>query len=418
MNFEKLGLLPELIKAIKNRGYKKPTPIQEKAIPGILEGKDILGGAQTGTGKTGAFALPILNKLNCTTPKNRIPRALVITPTRELADQVTESFVSYGQYLPLKTVKIFGGVKMNPQIASLKSETDIVIATPGRLIDHITQKTINLNNIEILVLDEADKMLDMGFIKDIKKIISILPSKRQNLLFSATYGNDIKKLAKDILNNPLTVEVSRRNKAAEKVNQGIYLIDKSQKRHLLKHLIERENWYQVLVFVRTKHGANRLAKSLDKEGIPSKAIHGDRTQAQRTKALNEFKSGDLQALIATDVAARGIHLDNLNNVVNYDLPQVSEDYIHRIGRTGRAGNSGLAISLICNDDLPQLKKIEKLLKTDLVEFEAFGFVPVKIPKTVSKKANSEKPVGNKPGRRFSKKTNSNKRSSKPKNKRK
>ncbi|MGL1892097.1 MAG: DEAD/DEAH box helicase [Spirochaetaceae bacterium] len=377
MTFDKLGLKPELLKAVESKGYKTATAIQSGSIPAILEGKDLLGGAQTGTGKTAAFALPILDRLSEYDIKTKHPRALVLTPTRELAAQVAESFIHYGKNLKLKTTVIFGGVKINPQIATLKNGVDIIVATPGRLLDHMSQGTINLNKIEVLVLDEADRMLDMGFIRDIKKITAKLPKKRQNLMFSATYGGDIRKLAEELLNEPVSVEVTKRNSAADKVTQIVHKIDKGQKRHLLQHLIKTENWYQVLVFVRTKHGANRLAKALDKEGIPSAAIHGDKSQGARTRALNDFKKGDLQALIATDVAARGLHLDDLSYVVNYDLPQVSEDYVHRIGRTGRAGKTGIAISLVCAEEHSQLKQIEKMLKKNIEVIGVKGFKPVK-----------------------------------------
>lgn len=379
MQFEQLGLNPDILRAVAEKGYKSATPIQEKAVPTIMQGKDVLGGAQTGTGKTAAFALPILNKLNDGSAKSAAPRALVLTPTRELADQVCESFISYGKYLELKSIKIFGGVKMNPQITALRDGADIVIATPGRLLDHIGQDTVDLSRIEILVLDEADRMLDMGFIRDIQKILKALPKHRQNLLFSATYGKDIKDLSAEVLRNPVFIEVSKRNTAADKVNQKIYRIEKSQKRQLLAHLIKEESWYQVLVFVRTRHGANKLARQLDKEGIPSTAIHSDKSQAARTRALKSFKKGDMQALIATDVAARGIDLQDLSHVVNFELPQVPEDYVHRIGRTGRAGKSGTAITLIAPEDRVQLQKIEKILKYSIPEGRVKGFEPVAGP---------------------------------------
>ncbi len=364
MTFKQLGLPPEILDAVEKKGYHKATPIQIQAIPAVLEGRDLLGGAQTGTGKTAAFALPILTilderKRNRKTGK---PKALILAPTRELADQVGESFKSYGTFLNLQTETIYGGVKMNPQITRLRNGTDIVVATPGRLLDHMEQKTIDLTEIEIFVLDEADRMLDTGFIRDIKKIVQTLPSKRQNLLFSATYDRDIKALARDILKNPVMAEVSKRNSAADKIDQFVHYTAKIQKRHLLAHLIEEGAWYQVLVFVKTKHGANRLASQLNKEGIPSSAIHGNKSQAARTKALKAFKKGDIQALIATDIAARGIDLQDLSHVVNYDLPNIPEDYVHRIGRTGRAGKSGTAISLVTPEDKQQLQRIQKLLK--------------------------------------------------------
>ena len=388
MTFEYLGLNPEIQKAVSQKGYKKASPIQEKAIPAVLNGKDVLGGAQTGTGKTAAFALPILEILSSGSRRGKEPRALVITPTRELAEQVGESFISYGTFLKLSVARIYGGVKMNPQVTALKAGTDIVVATPGRLLDHINQKTINLSRIEILVLDEADRMLDMGFIKDIKKILAVLPAVRQNLLFSATYGKDIKSLSAEVLKEPVFVEVSKRNTAAEKVNQVLYRVEKTQKRHLLAHLIKEEAWYQALIFVRTRHGANRLARQLDKDGIPALAIHSDKTQAARNRAMESFRKGDLQILVATDVAARGIDLQDLSHVVNFELPQVAEDYVHRIGRTGRAGKSGTAISLIAPEDRGQLQKIEKILKYSIPERSVKGFKPVYEPKAA-------KPAGKK-----------------------
>jgi len=376
MKFEELGLKPGLLRAADSKGYKTTTPIQAQAIPAIIKGKDVLGGAQTGTGKTAAFALPILDRLSEATIESKHPRALILTPTRELADQVGESFIDYGKFLSLRAIKIYGGVKINPQISNLRNGTDIVIATPGRLLDHLQQKTIDLSRVEILVLDEADRMLDMGFIRDIKKIISFLPPQRQNLLFSATYGNDIKALAKEILRDPVSVEVTKRNAAADKVEQLVHFIDKNQKRHLLAHLIKEGSWYRVLVFVRTKHGANRLASQFYKEGIPSAAIHGNKSQAARTRALKQFIKGDIQALIATDVAARGLHLEDLSHVVNFDLPNIPEDYIHRIGRTGRAGKSGIAISLVSSEDKQHLQRIEKLLKNSVPVGRVDGFKPV------------------------------------------
>lgn len=381
MNFNTSGLRSELLDAVESRGYKEMTPIQSKAIPAILEGKDVLGGAQTGTGKTAAFALPILHRLSDSDDsqkRNRTPRALVLTPTRELADQVGESFKDYGKYLKLRSTSIYGGVGINPQISALRKGVDIVIATPGRLLDHLDHRTINLDQIETLILDEADRMLDMGFIRDIQKILKYLPAKRQNLMFSATYDKDIRKLANGLLNNPVSVEVAGRNTAAEKVEQFVHHVDKTQKRHLLAHLIKTEGWYQVLVFVRTKHGANRLAKQLAQGKIPSAAIHGDKSQGARTRALSQFKQGDLQVLVATDVAARGIHLEELTHVVNFDLPQVPEDYVHRIGRTGRAGKSGTAISFVSSDEKKLLQRIETLLKSSIKQVRAQNFVPVQV----------------------------------------
>jgi len=376
MTFNKLGLKPEILSALEKTGYNKATPIQEQAIPAIMNGKDVLGGAQTGTGKTAAFALPILDRLSENPKRAKYPRALVITPTRELADQVAESFRTYGRDLKLVSTKIYGGVKINPQISALKNGTDIVIATPGRLLDHLNQGTIKLNQVEILVLDEADRMLDMGFINDIKKIIKNLPEGRQNLLFSATYSKDIKILANGVLKNPVNIEVSKRNTAADKVEQFVHHVAKDQRKELLAHLIQDGSWYQALVFVKMKHGANRLAQQLNKLGIPSAAIHGDKSQGARTRALKDFKKGDIQALIATDVAARGLQIDNLDYVVNFDLPQVPEDYVHRIGRTGRAGKSGKAVSLVHPEDKKQLQRIEKLLKYTIDTVKVEGFEPL------------------------------------------
>ncbi len=377
MNFNSLGLNRELLDAVADRGYSLPTPIQAQSIPAILAGKDLRGGAQTGTGKTAAFALPILQKLHTSKRKNRNPRALVLSPTRELAAQVAESFQSYGTYLSLTSICIFGGVKINPQISALKRGADVLVATPGRLLDHLNQNTLDLSNIEVLVLDEADRMLDMGFIRDIRKIIGYLPSVRQNLLFSATYSKEIKKLSAQVLRNPEVVEVARRNEAAEKVEQLFYAVPREQKRHFLVHLIETQSWYQALVFVGTKHGADRLCKQLVKKGIPAGAIHGNKSQNARTKTLESFKKGDLQIMVATDVAARGIHLEGLSHVVNFNLPQVAEDYIHRIGRTGRAGESGEAITFVSTDEQDQWKKVQRVLKDQVSVQEPAGFTPVK-----------------------------------------
>ena len=376
MTFNDFTLSDEIVKAVQAKGYETPTPIQQKAIPAILDRRDVLAGAQTGTGKTAAFALPVLELLKRAGNKERNPRVLVLTPTRELAAQVGESFTLYGKNLPFRTEIIFGGVKINPQIQRLKDGCDILVATPGRLLDHISQKTLDLRNIEYLILDEADRMLDMGFIRDIRKIISLLPGKRQNLLFSATYGKEIKGLCNSLLNNPVLAEVRQGNKTADKIDQIAYRTERPQKRHLLSYLIKKESWYQVLVFVRTKHGANRLAKQLTKAGIPSSALHGDKSQGARTRALKEFKEGGLQALIATNVAARGLDLQGLDYVVNFDLPQMAEDYVHRIGRTGRAGESGKAVTFITPDDGKQLKVIEKLIGSTIPVGKAKGFVPV------------------------------------------
>jgi len=352
MTFNDLGLSTELLRAVSDQGYSQPTPIQAKAIPVVLEGGDILAGAQTGTGKTAGFTLPLLQRLNAAQPVRgkRPVRALVLTPTRELAAQVADSITAYGKYLPLRSSVIFGGVSIRPQINTLRNGVDILVATPGRLLDHVQQKTLDLSKIEILVLDEADRMLDMGFIRDIRKILALLPKQRQNLLFSATFSNEIKQLADGLLNNPVMIEVARRNTAAESVAQTIHMVDKGRKRALLSHLIRSQDWQQVLVFTRTKHGANRLAGQLAKDGISTAAIHGNKSQGARTKALADFKKNSVRVLVATDIAARGLDIDQLPQVVNFELPNVSEDYVHRIGRTGRAGREGQAVSLVSSDE--------------------------------------------------------------------
>jgi len=377
MSFTSLGLSAPILKAIKEQGYDNPTPIQKQAIPVILDKKDILAGAQTGTGKTAGFTLPLLELLSRAKPlkgKHHI-KALILTPTRELAAQVGESVMLYGKHLPFKSTVIFGGVKINSQIVQLKKGMDIVIATPGRLLDHVAQKTIDLSKVQHLILDEADRMLDMGFINDIKKILAILPNQRQNLLFSATYSNEIRKLSERLLNSPTLIEVARRNTSSEIVKQAVYHVDKTRKRELLTHLINEGKWKQVLVFTRTKHGANRLSGQLDKDGITAVAIHGNKSQNARTKALADFKKGDVRVLVATDIAARGIDIDQLPHVVNFELPNVSEDYVHRIGRTGRAGNEGEAISLVCVDEDEFLANIEKLIKKDIPKVWLKGFKP-------------------------------------------
>ena len=377
MSFETLGLSKLLLKAIKEQGYTKPTPIQEQAIPVILSRKDILAGAQTGTGKTAGFTLPLLELLSRAKPtkQKHQTRALILAPTRELAAQVGESVELYGKHLPFKSAVIFGGVKINPQITQLRKGVDIIIATPGRLLDHMSQKTVDLRHVEFLILDEADRMLDMGFINDIKKVLAVLPKQKQTLLFSATYSDEIKKLSDRLLNSPTLIEVARQNTASESVKQAIYHVDKIRKRELLTHLINEGKWKQVLVFTRTKHGANRLSGQLDKDGITSVAIHGNKSQNARTKALADFKKGDVRVLVATDIAARGIDIDQLPHVVNYELPNVSEDYVHRIGRTGRAGNIGEAISLVCVDEHEYLADIEKLIKKDIPKVWLKGFKP-------------------------------------------
>ncbi|HSC79797.1 MAG TPA: DEAD/DEAH box helicase [Chitinolyticbacter sp.] len=376
MSFSSLGLSEALVRAVTEIGYTEPTPIQAQAIPAILGGGDLLAGAQTGTGKTAGFTLPLLQRLS-EHPREGEPkiRALILTPTRELAAQVEESVRNYGKHVKLKSMVMFGGVSINPQIEKLKKRIDILVATPGRLLDHVSQGTIDLSAIEILVLDEADRMLDMGFIHDIKKVLALLPQKRQNLLFSATFSDEIKELADRLLNNPALIEVARRNATADSIAQKVYLVDRDKKRQLLAHLIKQHNWFQVLVFTRTKHGANRLAEQLAKDEIPALAIHGNKSQGARTRALSEFKTGTLQVLVATDIAARGIDIDELPHVVNYELPNVSEDYVHRIGRTGRAGAEGEAISLVCVDEFKLLSDIEKLIKRELPRVTLESFEP-------------------------------------------
>ncbi|WP_319782229.1 DEAD/DEAH box helicase [Oceanisphaera sp. IT1-181] len=367
MSFASLGLNAQLVQAINECGYTEPTPIQAQAIPLVLAGGDLLAGAQTGTGKTAGFGLPMLQRLSETKAKplanGRAPvRALVLTPTRELAAQVEENIRAYAKHSDLRTLAMFGGVSINPQMKALGGKIDIVVATPGRLLDHVSQRSIDLSRIEMLVLDEADRMLDMGFIRDIQRIIAKMPAKRQNLLFSATFSNEIKKLAETLLTNPEHIEVATRNATADTIAQRFYGVDKNKKRALLSYLIGHHNWRQVLVFTRTKHGANRLAMQLDKDGLPAMAIHGDKSQGARTRALSQFKEGKLRVLVATDIAARGIDISELPHVVNYELPHVAEDYVHRIGRTGRAGVKGEAVSLISFEEKPLLKAIEKVIK--------------------------------------------------------
>ena len=381
MSFAQLGLSADIVRAVTEHGYTIPTPIQAQAIPAVLLGGDLLAGAQTGTGKTAGFTLPILHRLSTSTSApttstaTRPIRALILTPTRELAAQVEESVRTYGKYLKLTSAVIFGGVGINPQIKLLKHGVDILVATPGRLLDHMGQGTVNLSQVEILILDEADRMLDMGFIKDIKKVLAVLPKKRQNLLFSATFSEEIKTLADGLLNAPKMIEVARRNSTVEIIAQKIYPVDRDKKHPLLAHLIKTNNWPQVLVFTRTKHGANKLVEQLEKDGISGMAIHGNKSQSARTKALAEFKDGKLQVLVATDIAARGIDIDQLPHVVNYDLPNIPEDYVHRIGRTGRAGATGEAVSLVCVDEHEMLRDIEKLIKRELPKEVVPGFEP-------------------------------------------
>jgi len=360
MSFTDLGLIPELLRAVAEKGYDAPTPIQAQAVPAVLAGRDVLAGAQTGTGKTAGFVLPILQRLGA--PAGTTPRSLVLVPTRELAAQVAESARAYGKYLRLRTFQVFGGVNINPQITQLRAGCDILVATPGRLLDLAQQRAVNLGHVEILVLDEADRMLDMGFIHDIKRVLKLLPASRQNLLFSATYSDEIRALAERLLRDPLSIQVAPRNAPIELVEQRAYRVPKEHKRHLLAHLIRENDWRQVLVFTRTKHGANRLAQQLEGAGITAAAIHGNKSQSARIRALEAFKQGEIRALVATEVAARGLDIKELPHVINYELPNVPEDYVHRIGRTGRAGRAGEAISLVGEDETALLRDVERLLR--------------------------------------------------------
>ena len=378
MTFDSLGLHAEILRAVNEQGYTTPTPIQQQAIPIVLAGDDLLASAQTGTGKTAGFTLPLLHRLAADEKpiKGRRPvRALILTPTRELAAQVGENVQSYSRYLKLRSLVVFGGVSINPQMMKLRGGVDILVATPGRLLDLVHQNAVQLSEIEILVLDEADRMLDMGFIHDIRRILAKLPARRQNLLFSATFSDEIKALAEKLLDRPKLVEVARRNTASEQVSQQVHFVDKKRKRELLSYLIGKENWQQVLVFTRTKHGANHLAEQLSKDGITAAAIHGNKSQGARTRALENFKTGEVRVLVATDIAARGIDIEELPHVVNYELPNVAEDYVHRIGRTGRAAASGSALSLVCVDEHKLLRDIEKLLKKEIPRLAIPGYEP-------------------------------------------
>ncbi|MES1954551.1 DEAD/DEAH box helicase [Salinisphaera hydrothermalis] len=370
MSFDSLGLSPHLLASIADAGYSSPTPIQSQAIPAIIDGADVLGAAQTGTGKTAAFVLPILERLGQSHEKK--PRVLVLAPTRELAAQVAESVTTYGANTQLKRTVVFGGVGYQPQISAFKKGVDIVVATPGRLLDHLQNGNIDLSNLNTLVLDEADRMLDMGFIHDIKRVLKYVPSQRQTLLFSATFSNDIRKLANSLLTNPVEIDVAPRNSTAERVAQRVIMVEKARKRAVLSHLIGSKNWSQVLVFTRTKHGANRLVKQLETDGLTAAALHGNKSQNARTKALDGFKNGTVRVLVATDIAARGIDIDALPHVVNYELPTVPEDYVHRIGRTGRAGAEGEALSLVGPDERKNLKGIEKLIGQQIDRFQPEG----------------------------------------------
>ncbi|EIJ36943.1 DEAD/DEAH box helicase [Thiothrix nivea] len=397
MSFSELGLAEPLLRAIAEQGYATPTPIQQQGIPAVLSGRDLMAAAQTGTGKTAGFTLPMLHRLmEGKRPASNHIRALVLTPTRELAAQVGESVRDYGAHLPLASTIVFGGVSINPQMMALRKGVDVLVATPGRLLDLYEQNAVKFSQVEMLVLDEADRMLDMGFIRDIRKILALLPKRRQNLLFSATFSDDITALAKGLLHDPLQVSVSPRNAAANTVKQSVYLIDKARKTALLSHLVRDNQWEQVLVFTRTKHGANRLAEKLARDGVTAAAIHGNKSQGARTKALADFKQNNIRVLVATDIAARGIDIDQLPHVVNFELPNVSEDYVHRIGRTGRAGASGEAISLVEPEEHKYLKGIEKLIKQTLPreELPAISAAPER-PRTEAKTADAE---ADKPGK--------------------
>jgi ATP-dependent RNA helicase RhlE len=396
MSFNSLGLSAELLRAVAAQGYERPTPIQAQAIPAVLAGRDVLAGAQTGTGKTAAFTLPMLQQLAAQRSRRRLPRALVLTPTRELAAQVAQSVRDYGQNLPLRAMQIFGGVGMGPQVEQLRRGVDIVVATPGRLLDHAGQGSIDLSAVELLVLDEADRMLDMGFIHDIRRILRLLPNQRQNLLFSATYSREIEQLANGLLRDPERIAVAPRNTAAETVNQLVHPVARTQKRALLSRLIHSGGWSQVLIFTRTKHGANRLAQQLEQDGITAAAIHGNKSQGARTRALAGFKDGDVRALVATDIAARGLDIDRLPHVVNFDLPQVPEDYVHRIGRTGRAGADGTAVSLVAPDERPLLTAIERMLGRRVASQVIDGFDCVDPVAEAAEVAKAQQRRGNQP----------------------
>ncbi len=378
IKFADLGLAQPLLRAIAETGYESPTPIQAQAIPHVMRGGDVLAAAQTGTGKTAGFTLPILHRL-LETPaakgKPGQPRCLILTPTRELAAQVEESVRTYGKHTSLRSLVMFGGVNINPQIQALRKPLDILVATPGRLLDHVQQKTLDLSGVETLVLDEADRMLDMGFIRDIRRILALLPKKRQNLLFSATFSDEIRGLAQGVLHDPIEVSVATRNTTSELVSQTVVMTEQAHKRDLLSHIIRESGWHQVLVFTRTKHGANRLADKLAKDGLAAAAIHGNKSQAARTRALDGFKTGKLSVLVATDIAARGLDIDQLPHVVNFELPNVPEDYVHRIGRTGRAGSEGSALSLVDQTEIKYLGAIERLIKQRIPRSTVQGWTP-------------------------------------------
>ena len=423
MSFTSLGLSTPILNALAEQGYETPTPIQVQAIPAILQGKDVMAAAQTGTGKTAGFTLPILERLSRGRPAQaNQARALVLTPTRELAAQVADSVSTYGLHLPLRSTAVFGGVKINPQMIKLRKGVDVLVATPGRLLDLYNQNAVRFKHLEVLVLDEADRMLDMGFIHDIRKILNLLPKHRQNLMFSATFSRQIRDLAKGLVDDPIEISVSPRNTAVESVEQWIHPVDKKQKAALLTQLILENRWQQVLVFSRTKHGANKLTRQLESAGINAVAIHGNKSQSARTKALAEFKSGKVRILVATDIAARGLDIDQLPHVVNFDLPSVPEDYIHRIGRTGRAGATGQAVSLVSADEITQLRDIERLLRQLLTRKLVEGYEPVhELPESSlsNRPIRAKKPKKPKPGHRDGQRSGDNARGHKPtgKNKR-
>ncbi len=411
MLFSELGLNEALQRAVAREGYTEPTPIQAQAIPQLLKGGDVLAAAQTGTGKTAAFTLPILHRLadQAAEQGRRAPRVLILVPTRELAAQVGESVATYGRDLTLKHAVIFGGVNINPQIDLLRRGVDILVATPGRLLDLAGQRAVDLSRIQTLVLDEADRMLDMGFMPDIKRVLKLLPAKRQNLLFSATFSPDIRKLAEGLLHNPISIDIAPRNAAADTVGQRVVYAEKGDKPGLLAFMISRGNWRQVLVFTRTKHGANRLCERLIKDGLPAAALHGNKSQNARTKALAGFKTGEVRVLVATDIAARGIDIDELPHVINFELPNVPEDYVHRIGRTGRAGQVGEALSLVSREEFPLLRDIERLIRRTIPVFEVEGYAlnaapsagldEDRPPRPQGQRRGSGRPGGGSPGGR-------------------
>jgi ATP-dependent RNA helicase RhlE len=403
MSFEQLGLLADIVRAVSEKGYSEPTPIQQQAIPPIMDGRDLMGGAQTGTGKTAGFTLPVLHNIvstSRTTKSHRAIRALVLVPTRELAMQVEDSVKTYSKYLPIKSTAVFGGVKIQGQISKLRKGVDVLVATPGRLLDHMNQNTVDLSRVDMLVLDEADRMLDMGFIRDIRKVLERLPKHKQTLLFSATFSADIKQLARELLKDPVHIEVAAENSTADRVSQLVHPVAKDRKRELLSEMIGKHNWRQVLVFSRTKHGADRLAKQLSKDGIESAAIHGDKSQGARNRALADFKAGKVRTLVATDIAARGLDISQLPHVVNFDLPNVAEDYVHRIGRTGRAGQSGQAVSLVCGEEAGLLRDIEKLIGREIPRETMPGYdaEPINAGKSQSRQPSRGGPKRNNPAK--------------------